>query len=252
MLDQITDEMLTIAIVVVGSLTAIVLFAYVAIFISPQIAINPFPPPLPTATTRLSGLATFPPTWTPVSTATNTPTPSATPTRTPQPFSTLGTLPTNTPIPLDQLLPPGITASPTAAAQPPAAPTFPPATPAAPPPPAPPPAPPATPVPLYVRLRMLGGSNCNWLGMYGFIYNQSGQAMGGVNVHVHNDYGYVRDVTTSGNGRWEVFLDSRTRDDLASGLWHVAVTENGQNASDEVAFALSTDCNAGIQRVQID
>jgi len=71
-------------------------------------------------------------------------------------------------------------------------------------------------------------------------------------VHVHNDYGYVRDVTTGGDGRWEVFLDSHTRDDLASGLWHVAVTENGQNASDEVSFAFSTDCNAGIQRVQID
>jgi len=44
-LDQITDEMLTIGVVVVGSLTALVLFAYIAIFINPQIAIKPISSP---------------------------------------------------------------------------------------------------------------------------------------------------------------------------------------------------------------
>jgi len=76
--------------------------------------------------------------------------------------------------------------------------------------------------------------------------------MSGVVVRVHNDFGLVRDVTTGSDGRWEVFLDDHTREDLATGLWRAAVIENGQNGSDEVAFALSTDCGSGIQRVQID
>jgi len=246
-LDQITDEMLTIGVVVVGSLTALVLFAYIAIFINPQIAINPFPPPKATPVGQVAVAATFPPTWTPQPTITTTPTPSLTPSRTVPPFSTMG--PTNTPIPLDVLIQPTVlpTESP-APPPPPAAPTFPPPTLA----PPPPPAPPATPIPLYGRLRMLGGANCNWVGVFGFIYNSSGQAMSGVVVRVHNDFGLVRDVTTGSDGRWEVFLDDHTREDLATGLWRAAVIENGQNGSDEVAFALSTDCGSGIQRVQID
>jgi len=241
-LDQITDEMLTIAIVVMGSLTAIVVFTYAAIFIDPQIAINPFPPPRLTPTVQQATVAaTFPPTWTPAPTTTSTPTTSPTPTRTVPPYSTLAPLPMSTPVsPVARVSP-----SPTQV-QPPSAPTFPPV------PPPPPPAPTATPVPLYVRQQMLGGADCNWVGVYGFVHNASGQAMSGVTVRVHNDFGYTRDVTTGGDGRWEVFLDNHPRDDLATGLWHAAVIEGGQNASDEVAFALSTNCTNGIQRVQID
>jgi len=88
--------------------------------------------------------------------------------------------------------------------------------------------------------------------MYGFVYNVTGQGMQGVVVRVHNDYGFFRDATTEEDGSWEVFLDSHPRDDLATGLWHVSIIEEGQTASDEVAFALSTDCTNGIQRVQID
>ncbi len=248
MLDQITDEMLTIGIVVVGSLTALVLFAYIAIFINPQIAINPFPPPEVSPTVQAAAVATFPPTWTPKPTVTPTPPPTVTRIPTAPPFSTLG--PTNTPIPIDVLIRPTVLPTETPVAPPPpAAPTFPPAT-SAPPPPPPPPT--SRPEPLYRRLRMLGGSSCNWVGAFGFVYSASDQAMGGVVVRVHNDFGYTRDVTTGADGRWELFLDDHPRDDLATGRWHAAVVEDGKLASDEVAFALSTDCNGGIQRVQID
>jgi hypothetical protein len=90
-------------------LTVLVLLCYVAIFISPQAAFNPFKPPMvqfPTPTAAAAGIVAtptpsptatsavpFPPTWTP------TATPTVTVTRTPRPPTPTWT-PTSTRAPL--------------------------------------------------------------------------------------------------------------------------------------------------------
>ena len=86
-------------------LTVLMGLCYLAVFVNPQISLNPFPPPVvqvstptpippeaqtPTATYTSTPQPTFPPTWTP------TATPTATLTRTPRPTAT----PTNTPGPI--------------------------------------------------------------------------------------------------------------------------------------------------------
>lgn len=88
------QEGFQIATLVVVVAIVIVIFYYVLVFINPQVAMNPFKPPLPPTPTRVG----LPPTWTPTptNTPTNTPTPTNTftPTLTPTPTYT----PTNTPI----------------------------------------------------------------------------------------------------------------------------------------------------------
>ena len=84
-MEDIQQENFQVATLVVIVAIVLVCMAYLLIFINPQVALNPFKPPLPTPT----AIAALPPTWTP--TSTNTPTPTLTPTFT--------RTPTNTPLP---------------------------------------------------------------------------------------------------------------------------------------------------------
>jgi hypothetical protein len=81
-----SDRIMELLIVVMLILTGLMLLCYTAIFINPQVLMNPFPPPIeggvpvanaaePTSTVDF-GPPTYPPTWTP--TATSTPTPTGT------------------------------------------------------------------------------------------------------------------------------------------------------------------------------
>jgi hypothetical protein len=94
-MDENPDEIFQIGALVVIGLTVVAIAAFLVIGVNPQIAINPFKPPLPTGTATRS----LPPTWTP--TSTNTPTSTSTPTVTPSitPTPTATDTPTSTPIP---------------------------------------------------------------------------------------------------------------------------------------------------------
>jgi len=99
-----SEDTYQIATLVVIVLTALVVIAYLLIFINPRIALNPFKPPLDvTPTVAIAALSTLPPTWTPTlantATSTLTATPSATPTFTAMPTSPPTTIPTATPRP---------------------------------------------------------------------------------------------------------------------------------------------------------
>ncbi len=84
-MDTEQEEIFQIATLIVVVGTAIVCMCYFLIFLNPQIALNPFKPPLATPTL----VAGLPPTW--------TPTVTGTPSRTPPP--TITPLPTDTPLP---------------------------------------------------------------------------------------------------------------------------------------------------------
>ncbi|MBI5302459.1 MAG: hypothetical protein HY868_09995 [Chloroflexi bacterium] len=88
-MDDFLQENFQIATLVVIVIIVLVCMALGLIFVNPQVALNPFKPPLPTPT----AIAALPPTWTP--TPTNTPTGTRTPTATGTPTVT----PTETPIP---------------------------------------------------------------------------------------------------------------------------------------------------------
>ncbi len=89
-----TQEGFQIATLVVIVMIVLVVMYYLMIFINPQVAMNPFKPPVSPTATR-PGL---PPTWTPTPTFTPTNTPTATPTFTPTPTETPTRTPTNTPV----------------------------------------------------------------------------------------------------------------------------------------------------------
>lgn len=83
----------------------VICMCYLLIFVNPQVAFNPFKPPIPTAT--LAEALVLPPTWTPTATSTPsttwtpsiTPSPTLTPSLTRLPTSTRTVTRTRTPIP---------------------------------------------------------------------------------------------------------------------------------------------------------
>lgn len=85
------EDNFQIATLVMVVLIVLAIMALFLIYLNPQVAINPFKPPLPTPT----AVAALPPTWTP--TPTNTPTMTTTPT----PTGTSTLTPTNTPLPTE-------------------------------------------------------------------------------------------------------------------------------------------------------
>ncbi len=102
-----------IATLVVVVLTVLVVIAYLLIFINPNVALNPFKPPLDaTPTVAVAAIRTLPPTWTPTATETSTPTATPTLTSTPTPTPT----PTNVPPPPPTATPPRPTRAPAAVA----------------------------------------------------------------------------------------------------------------------------------------
>ncbi len=110
-----SEDTFQIATLVVIVLTALVVIAYLLIFINPRIALNPFKPPVPvTPTIALAALPALPPTWTPTPTDTATPTLTPTPTSTP----TLTATPTNPPTAIPSATPRPPTRTPAAAAPP--------------------------------------------------------------------------------------------------------------------------------------
>lgn len=93
-MDNTSEDTYQIATLVVIVLTALVVIAYLLIFINPRIALNPLKPPLPvTPTVAVAALPALPPTWTPTPTDTATTTPTPTSTSTP----TFTATPTNAP-----------------------------------------------------------------------------------------------------------------------------------------------------------
>lgn len=78
------SEAFQVPTLVVAGLILVICMCYLLIFVNPQVAFNPFKPPIPTAT--LAAALVLPPTWTP--TATTTPTETFTPSLTPSPTAT--------------------------------------------------------------------------------------------------------------------------------------------------------------------
>jgi hypothetical protein len=95
-MEHFPEEGFQIATLVVTVVIVLVCMSYLLIFLNPQIALNPFKPPLPTATALLYALqATWTPTHTRTPTFTLTPSRTSTRTLTPPPTQT----PTNTRVP---------------------------------------------------------------------------------------------------------------------------------------------------------
>jgi hypothetical protein len=94
-MEDFQQENFQIATIVVVIAIILICMGYVLVFINPQIALNPFKPPLPTRTP----IAALPPTWTPTPTNTPTFTPTPTSTATPTDTPTITPIPTETPIP---------------------------------------------------------------------------------------------------------------------------------------------------------
>lgn len=94
-MDDFLQENFQIATLVVIVIIVLVCMAFGLIYVNPQVALNPFKPPLPTPT----AIAALPPTWTPTPTNTPTNTPTSTPTSTPTETPTPTPIPTETPIP---------------------------------------------------------------------------------------------------------------------------------------------------------
>ncbi|MBI5653431.1 MAG: hypothetical protein HZC40_23745 [Chloroflexi bacterium] len=110
-MEDFQQENFQIATIVVVIAIILICMGYLLVFVNPQIALNPFKPPLPTRTP----IAALPPTWTP--TPTNTPTNTPTPTPTETPTST----PTVTPIPTETVIPTATRRPATATRRPPTA-----------------------------------------------------------------------------------------------------------------------------------
>lgn len=254
MLQDWTDEQLNLGIAVMSILTLLALFTVLALWFSPSLAAPlglaqrpPTPTPRPAAT--------LPPTWTPQ--PTETPTPTRTPRPTETPTATPTGTPTDTPTPdAAATLTALPTETPTATPEPPLPVDAPPSpssgnggsTVSRPPPPPPPPPPTATPTPLYA-LDFLGAApSCDWVGFYGYVYNADGRPRPNTVVRVFNEFGYPpvgeRDQMTNNEGRWELFLDSRPRADLA-GSWHLVVIEGGERASNEIVVLMDSGCASG-------
>lgn len=91
-----SEEFFQIGTLVIIVLIVLAIAAFFLIYLNPRVAINPFKPPLATATM----IAALPPTWTPTPTNTPTVTRTPTPTETPTLTPTVTPTATNTPTPL--------------------------------------------------------------------------------------------------------------------------------------------------------
>jgi hypothetical protein len=243
MFGGMSDRFALVATLVALFMTITVCLWYVAIFISPQVSLNPFPPQAaePVSLNRGVGLAptgtpgravrstpTFPPTWTPTGTSTATATPTPTFTPTPTPTET----PTETPT---------ITATFTRTPRPPTRTAQP-----------PPPTPTFTPRPTEAaslwKGRLLSTNvNCGSTGLYGKVRGTSGNPIGGIWVHYWAD-GWngawaktSGDYTGEGDRNFDGLLDVRPK----AGKWHIAVVASEgstQPLSNEVSVDTSSFC----------
>jgi len=229
MLDRFGDRSLEIVTVIVVVAIALVILCYLAIYINPQVAFNPFKPPTPTLVAEVG--PAFGPTWTPTPTATPTNTPTATPTWTPTPT------PTSTPTPL----PPTATATPTATPTNTPKPTKRP----------PPPKPTATPTPWpYYYTVAEAGPDCQRTWVWGYVVGADGLGEQGVQVRVGNVEGWRGDVWTDANGRYEATFEWAPK----AGQWFVRVFKGGQARSMQFWFKTSAGCEGAysLQQFHID
>ena len=204
-------------------LTVLVLLCYLTIFLNPQIAFNPFKPPvlkLPSSAPKVAATElptftpplTYPPTWTP------TATPTATGTFTPRPTAT----PTFTPKPV----------------------------------------PPFSLYwdPVYTKQKMYPDASGWWTGVAGEVADRAGKPVTNATIRIWDDFGHVWE-TEPGNapdyadhygsaygGRgtyawWEQFLYDSCKNSLTI---HVQVFRNGQPASGVVTVNTTGDCDKNL------
>jgi hypothetical protein len=222
-MENVREEGYQIATLVVVVVTVLVCMCYLLIFVNPQVALNPFKPPLATPTAVALGLQR---TWTP--TFTSTPTQTLTPTLTPTPTRT----PTVTPTPTKTPIVPTATTTrrpPTRTPLPPTAP----------------------PTPVYdFRLgrAVEEHENCGTWYLSGTVWNSADPNQGtrsGVLVRVWFG-GQVQGTATTGSygktaGYWEWFFGKGT-----AGNGVVAVVDsNGNLLSPQVPFHFTANCNSG-------
>ena len=232
MLDRFDDRTLEIATVIVVVLIALVILYFLAIYINPQIGINPFPPEatqaaevLPTATSIVG------PTWTPTptSTSTNTPTPTATWTPTPLPTAT------STPLPPTPTWTP--TATPTSTPKPTQRPK---------------PRPPtATPTPWpYDYLNAGGRPNCGLTWVWGYVLGENGLPEANAQMRAGNDEGWRADAWTDVNGYYQFHFWGGPK----AGKWFVRVFKGGQPRSMQFWWETSGGCDGpySLQEVRVD
>lgn len=228
MLDRLPDSnrVMELLIIVMLILSGLMTLCYAAIFINPQMVMNPFPPPVesesviaslnqPTPTT--AGAPTYPPTWTPTATAIPTSTGTVTPTRTPTPTDT--PTPTKTPTSTNTPRPP-----------PPATNT--------------PIPPPPTPYPYkWIEGSAIRYGDCRFTRIVGDVLDQFGRPSPGVQLQIGSlDTGWSTVVSSMWSselyGRYGYQLCSG----ICSGLWYVQVLEGGRPASERFGFATSGTC----------
>ena len=178
MFSGMSDRFALAATLIALFMTTTVCLWYAAIFLQPQISLNPFPPPVAvdaqglaligTPTQAVRATPTFPPTWTPTGTSTPTPTPTPTLTETP----------TETPAPTDTpTITPTFTRTPRPTRRPPPPPT---ATP-------PPPPPPTEAASLWKGRLVATWVNCGSTGLFGKVRGPGGAPMGDIWVHYWAD-----------------------------------------------------------------
>jgi hypothetical protein len=224
MLTRMPDRVLEILIVIVLILTGLMMLCYSAIFVNPQVPLNPFPPPLEPveasiaskgpAVTTVPGAPTYPPTWTPTATPTPTNTGTVTPTRTPTPTNTATV--TRTPTPTNTRPPP------------------------------PPPKPTNTPTP-YPYEWIEGAStrygDCRFTRVVGDVLDIYGRPAPGIEVKIGSiDTGWSTTVTTMWSGEYYGRYGYQFCTGPCAGLWYVQILENGQPASMQYGFATTGTC----------
>jgi len=248
MFGGISNRLAVILTLFIVFVTMTVCLAYVVIFLSPDLPINPFPPQPEMADTGQGTVAappevvsevnlsptiqatpTFPPTWTPTGTSTSTPTPTATFTPTPTDTSTPTDTPTATSTSTRTPRPPTNTPRPPAPT-----PTFTPR--------------PPEPSMLWRGKLMSTSVNCGSTGLYGHVKGYSGEPMGDVWVHYWAD-GWDGAWTKTkdnyddlgGDRNWDGLLDTKPK----GGPWHAAIVPSEgstQNLSNIVDLQTSSFC----------
>jgi hypothetical protein len=235
----------TVLLIMVTGATLLMCLCYAAIFVQPDILLNPYPPRDATlrAEVALSTLqpsfnistatptSIFGPTWTP--TVTFTPSPTGTPTQTRTPTPTSSPTPTATDFPTRT------------------------ATATNPPPPPPPPTATSTPAPaLYTVARRTTEPNCDVIRIKGQVFDADGLPRPGVTMQVGEvnvPNSRFNTSPTDANGRY-VFDFAAPNDDPHT--WFVVPLENGAPAVEEVQFTTDPgdvcEYSTSVQIVTID
>jgi hypothetical protein len=245
----LSDRSAVILTLITLFVTMTLCLCYAAVFVSPEISLNPFPPsgedddgsrgsavaagpssglPSPVVI-EVSGSPTFPPTWTPTATATSTSTP--TPSFTPTP--TFTSTPTDTPTPTNTATgtPPPPTGTPL---PPPPTPTF--------------TLEPTSPTSMWIGRLLSTAVNCGSTGLYGKVRGPGGGPIAGVWVHYWAD-GWEGAWAQSepeywgeaGDRNWDGLLGDGPR----AGTWHAAVVAaegSGEMLSNTVSVDTSGFC----------